>query len=110
MVSTLAAVAINFFIALIVSTIIIYAVTKLFREQEGFGTALTAALVGTVIYTIIYFFLGHNLLTAIIAGFFWLLALMSLYKMGFWRALATAIVMWVFAIVIGFFLPTLGPF
>ncbi len=35
-----------FIIALIISTLLIYAITKLFGETEGVGTAFLAALTG----------------------------------------------------------------
>ncbi len=44
------ATVIVFFISLFISAIIIYVVTKLFGEKEGFGTALEAALIGAIIY------------------------------------------------------------
>jgi hypothetical protein len=99
-----------FLIGLIVSTIVIYVVTKLFGEKEGIGTALLAAAVGAVIYAVAYYFLGEGLLAALIAGFVWLLALGSLYSMGWWKALGVAIIVWVVAFLVGFILPTVvGP-
>ena len=99
-----------FLIGLIVSTLIIYVITKLFEEKEGAGTALLAALVGTVIYALAYYFLGEGLLAALIAGFVWLLALGSLYNMGWWKALGVAVVVWIVAFFVGFLLPTVvGP-
>ncbi len=106
--ATMLGTLIYFIVALVISTIIIYAVTALFREERGIGTALLAALIGTVIYTIVYFFFGTGFLPAVLAGIVWLLALMGLYKLTFLRALATALVVWVVAVVVGFFLPTLG--
>jgi len=108
MASTIVGTVIYFLVGLIISTIIIYAVTKLFKEEEGIGTALLAALVGTIVYTLVYFFLEEGLWAGLIAGVVWLLALMSLYKMKFLKALATAVVVWIVAIVVGWFLPTLG--
>jgi hypothetical protein len=101
-------VILSFIVAWIISTVIIYAVTKLFGETEGLGTALVAAIVGTIIYTIVYFFLGHGLLTAFIAGIFWLLALKSLYKIGWIKSLVIAVIIWIVASIVGIFLPTLG--
>ena len=99
-----------FLIGLIVSTIIIYVVTKLFGEKEGVGTAVLAALVGAIIYALAYFFIGEGLLAALIAGFVWLLALGSLYSMGWWKALGAAIIVWIVAFLVGFILPTvIGP-
>jgi hypothetical protein len=110
MAATLMQALVFFLIGLIVSTIIIYVVTKLFEQEEGIGTALLAALVGAAIYALAYYFLGEGLLAALIAGFVWLLALGSLYSMGWWRSLGVAIVVWIVAFLVGFILPTvIGP-
>lgn len=110
MAATLGQALLFFLIGLIVSTIIIYVITKLFEEKEGVGTALLAALVGAVIYALAYYFLGEGLLAALIAGFVWLLALGSLYSMGWWKSLGVAIVVWIVAFLVGFILPTVvGP-
>ena len=99
---------IMFLIGWIVSTLIIYVVTRLFGESEGIGTAILAALVGTVVYALVFAFLGGGLLPGLIAGIIWLLALMWFYEMTFLKALVTAVIVWVIAIVVGWFLPTLG--
>jgi hypothetical protein len=105
-----AALLLNFVISLIVSTIIIYIVVKLFGEKEGIGTSVMAAFVGSVIYAIAYYFLGTGLLAAVIGGIAWLIALGSLYNIGWVKALLIAFVVWIFATIIGMFLPTLiGP-
>jgi hypothetical protein len=97
-------------VALLISTIVIFIVTKLMGEKEGFGKALLAAVIGTVIYALAYFLLGNGLLAAIGGGVVWLLALRALYKIGWFRALIIAVLIWVLATVIGYFLPTLsGP-
>lgn len=99
-----------FLVGLIISTIIIYVITKVFGEKEGIGTAISAALVGAVIYALAYYFLGQGPLAALIAGFVWLLALAGLYSMGWWKALGIAIVVWIVAFFVGFILPTVvGP-
>lgn len=101
---------VGFLVAWLVSTIVIFFVTKLFGQTEGFGKALLAALIGTVIYIIAYFLLGNGLLAAVVAGLVWLLTLQVLYKIGWVRSLIIAIIIWIVAAVIGFFLPTLsGP-
>jgi L-lactate permease len=102
---------VGFLAALIVSTLVIFIVTKLTGEKEGLVTALIAAIVGTVIYTLVYWILGNGLLAALVAGFVWLLALKALYKIGWLKALLIAIVVWILAAIVGFILPTLtGPF
>lgn len=107
---SLADALIFFLVGLIISTIIIYVVTKLLGEKEGIGTALLAALIGTIIYALAYYFLGEGLLAALIAGFVWLLALGGLYSMGWWKSLGVAIVVWIVAFLVGFILPTVvGP-
>jgi L-lactate permease len=99
-----------FLFGLIISTIIIYVVTKLLGEKEGVGTAILTALVGTIIYALVYYLLGEGLLAALIAGFVWLLALGGLYSMGWWRSLGVAIIVWIVAFLVGFILPTVvGP-
>jgi len=99
-----------FLIALVVSAIIIFAITSLFGEEEGFGTALLAALVGAIVYTLAYYFLGNGLLAAVLGGLVWTLALGSMYNMGWLKAIVTAAVVWIVAIFVGIFLPTVvGP-
>ncbi len=99
---------IYFLIALAISAIIIYAITKLFGEREGIGTAILAALVGALVYALAYYFLGDGLLSALLAGIVWTLALGSLYNMSWLKAIGTAAIVWIVAIVVGIFLPTMG--
>jgi hypothetical protein len=102
--------AVIFVIALVISAIIIFVITKIFGEKEGIGTAFLAALIGTIIYTIAYYLLGTGLLAAVIGGIVWLLALKGLYDIGWLKALIIAIVIWVAAAIVGIFVPTLiGP-
>lgn len=99
-----------FVVGLIISAIIIYVVTKLAGEKEGFGTAVAAALIGALIYALAYVVLNHGLLAAVIGGFFWWLALSRLYNMGMLKALGVAIIVWIMALIVGFILPTtIGP-
>lgn len=98
---------VSFVLALILSTIVIYVVAKLTGEKEGLRTAFLAAIIGTIIYIVIYFLLGNGLLAAVIAGIFWLLALKALYKIGWFKALLIAILIWILIAIVGFFLPTL---
>ena len=100
----------TFVVALLISTVIIYIIVKLFGEKEGITTAILAGLIGTAIYTILYYFLGHGLITAFIAGIVWLLALQRLYPVGWLKSLLIAVVVWIVTTVVGWFLPTLsGP-
>jgi Na+/melibiose symporter-like transporter len=107
---SLVSTAVFFVIGWIISTIIIYAVTSLLGEKEGIGTALLAALVGAIIYALAYYFLGQGLIAGLVGGFVWLLALGSLYEIGWLKALLTAVIVWIVAIIVGWFLPTIiGP-
>jgi len=110
MATTLLALAIFFVVSLVVSTVIIYVMTKLLGEREGIDTALLAALTGAIIFALSYFFLGQGLFAAIIGGFVWLMALGSLYNMTFLKAVGVAVLVWILAAFVGTVLPTvIGP-
>ena len=99
---------IGFLISLLVSTVVIYFTTKFFGEKEGFGTAVLAAIIGTAIYSVAYAFTG--IFASIIGGIVWLLALQRLYDISWMRSLLIAVVIWIFAAIVSWFLPTLrGP-
>jgi hypothetical protein len=101
-----------FFVSLIISAIIIYVVTKILGEKEGFGSALLAAFIGAIIYAGVYYFLKPDLgwLASVIGGIAWLLALRALYSIGWLKALIIAIIVWILAAVVSFVLPTVtGP-
>lgn len=107
--------AILFVISLLISAIIIYIVTKLFREKEGFPTALLAAFVGAIIYTAVYYIFGSisdlaglKWVASILGGIGWLIALRFLYSIGWFKAFILAIVIWVISAIVGYFLPTLA--
>lgn len=109
-VASFVGVAVFFVIGLIISTVIIFLVTKLLGEKEGFETALPTALVGAIIYALAYYFLGHGLLAALISGFVWLLALGGLYNMTWVKAACVAVIVWIAAAFVGLVLPTaIGP-
>jgi len=100
----------SFIISLVVSAIIIYLATKLFGETEGFGTAVMASFAGAVIFALTTYFLGTWWIAAIVGGVVWLIALGSLYKIGWVKSFLVAVVVWVFANVVGLVLPTIaGP-
>jgi len=107
---TLLPAVISFLVSLIVSAIVIYVVTKMFGGKGGIGTAFLAALVGAVIYSVAFYFLGGGTLASVLGGVAWLIALGSLYKIGWLKALVIAIVIWVAALLVGIVLPTVaGP-
>jgi hypothetical protein len=102
--------AIIFIIGLIVSTIIIYVVTKLFGEKEGIGRAFITAIIGAIVYSVVYFLIPIGWLAAIIGGITWLIALRGLYHMGWLKSLAVAVIIWIAATVVGLLVPTVpGP-
>ncbi len=99
-----------FLAGLLVSAVVIYIVTKLFGENKGLGRAIMTALIGTIVYTASYYLIETGWIAAIVAGFAWLIALGSLYKIGFLKSIVIAFVIWICATVIGVLLPTVsGP-
>jgi hypothetical protein len=98
--------AIIFVIGLIISTVIIYIVTKLFGEKEGIGRAFLTAIVGAIAYSIVYFLFGNGWLAAIVGGIVWLIALRALYHMGWLKSLGVAVIIWIAATIVGLLLPT----
>jgi hypothetical protein len=102
--------ALIFIVGLVISTIIIYITTKLFGQKEGIGRAFVTALSGTLIYFMAYYILGNGLISALVGGIIWLIALKMLYNIGWFKAFMIAVVVWISATIIGFLLPTVpGP-
>ena len=102
--------ALTFIVGLVISTIIIYVTTKLFWQKEGIGHAFVTALIGTLIYVVAYYIFGKGVISALVGGIIWLIALKVLYNLGWFKAFVIAVVLWIFATVIGFLLPTIpGP-
>jgi hypothetical protein len=104
-----------FVISLLISAIIIYIVTKIFGEKEGFGTALLAAFVGAIIYTAVYYIFGNisglvefRWAASILGAIGWLAALHFLYSMHWLKTVGIAILIWIISAVVGWFLPTLA--
>lgn len=97
---------VSFVIGVIISSIIIYFVTKLFGEKEGIKTAIITAVIGAIVYSIAYFLLGNGFWAAIAGGFVWLLTLKALYKMGWLKAFVIALIVWIAAAITGILLPT----
>ena len=102
-------VLIGFLISLVISAIIIYAVAAVFGENEGAGTALLAAFIGAIIYGLAYFFLGNGLLAAVLGGIGWVIALGSLYDIGWLKAAVIAVIVWLIATFVSWFLPVYLP-
>lgn len=102
--------AILFVIGLVISTIIIYIVTKLFGQKEGIARAFVTAIVGAVVYSLIHFIFGNGLVAGAVGGIIWLIALRVFYDIGWLKALVIAVIIWIAATLVGFLLPTVpGP-
>jgi len=103
-------VLIGFLISLIITAVIIYFAAKLLGEKEGFETAILAALIGAVIFGLASYFLGIGWIASVLGGIAWLIALGSLYKIGWLKSLIIALVIWVFTSIVSLVLPTvIGP-
>lgn len=103
-------VLLGFLISLVISAIIIYLAAKLLGEKEGFGTAILAAFAGAIIFALVSYFIGIGWVAALIGGIAWLIALGSLYKIGWLKSFVIAVVIWIFATIVSLVLPTIaGP-
>ena len=99
-----------FVISLVISTVIIYFITKIFGEREGIKYAFLAAISGSIIYGILNNLFGINIITSIIGGALWIFVLKIIYRMKWLKTLLIAFIIWVITNLIGFLIPTLpGP-
>lgn len=90
-----------------VSTLLIFIITKLLGEKEGIKTALLAAIVGSIVFGIIHFIFGNGLIAAGLGGIIWLISLKKLYSTGWIKAVLIAFVIWISLSIITTFLPIL---
>ena len=97
---------IRFLAGLLISTVIIYLVTFILGQRRGIKLAIFTAIIGTIVYEIGYYFLGHGFLATVLGGIAWLLALKTIYRMGWLKALIVAVIIWIITYVIGSILPT----
>ncbi len=95
-----------FIIELLVSTLVIYLVTSITRHRRSIKLALFTAIIGSIVYGIVYLWLGNGFLSAILGGIAWLLALKAIYHMGWLKALIIAVSIWIITSIIGVLLPT----
>jgi hypothetical protein len=95
-----------FVIGLVVSTIVIYFVSRFVGTKRGLKVEFFTAIIGSLIYAIVYFLVGNGLLAAVLGGIAWLLALKGLYKIGWVHALIMAIIIWIITSLVGVLLPT----
>jgi hypothetical protein len=88
--------AVIFVIGLVISTIIIFIVTKLFRGRTNIGKAFITAVIGALVWVVAYrLFEGHELLAIVVGGIAWLLALKWLYGLSWTRAAIIAVIIWI---------------
>lgn len=99
-----------FVIGLVISTVIIYFITKVFGEREGIKYAFLAAISGSIIYGTLNNLIGNNIITSIIGGALWILVLKIIYRMKWLKALLIAFIIWGITNLIEILIPTLpGP-
>jgi len=97
---------IKFIIVLLISTLVIYLVTSITRHRRSIKLALFTAIIGSIVYGIVYLWLGNGFLSAVLGGIAWLLALKAIYHMGWLKALIIAVSIWIITSIIGVLLPT----
>lgn len=107
MVSALLLLLVLFILSWLISAFIIYFASRLAGRRQGFVTAMTAALIGSIIYAAAFFFINSSFWAALIGGFAWLFALKTLYRVGWIRSAIIAVLIWLINFVAGFFLPLL---
>jgi len=92
--------AVIFVIGLVISTIIIFIVTKLFRGKTDIGKAFVTALIGTLVWVVTYYLFGHGLLATVVGGIAWLFALRGIYRLSWTRAAIIAVIIWIISYVV----------
>lgn len=101
---------IRFLVGLLISTIVIYLVTFLLGQRRSIKLALFTAIIGSIVYGISYTSLGNGFLSAVLGGIAWLLALKTIYRMGWLKAFVVAVIVWIITTITGTLLPTaIGP-
>lgn len=84
--------AVIFVIGLVISTIIIFVVTKLSRGRTDIGKAFITALIGTLVWVVTYYLFGHGLLATVVGGIAWLFALRGIYGLSWTRSAIVAVI------------------
>lgn len=87
--------AVIFVIGLVISTVIIFAVTALFRGRPNIGKAFITALVGTLVWVVTYYLFGHGLLATVVGGIVWLFGLRGIYGLSWTRSAIIAVIIWI---------------
>jgi hypothetical protein len=99
-----------FLVGLLISTVIIYLITLILGQRRSIKLALFTAVIGSIVYGISYAMFGNGFLSAVLGGIAWLLALKTIYRMGWLKSLIVAVIVWIITTAIGTLLPTaIGP-
>ena len=60
--------AIIFVIGLVISTVIILIITKLFGGRTNIGKAFITAVIGALVWVVTYYLFGHGLMATVAGG------------------------------------------
>lgn len=69
--------------------------SKLFRERTNIGKAFITAVIGALVWVVVYYLFGHGLLAIVLGGIAWLLALKGLYGLSWTKAAIIAVIIWI---------------
>jgi hypothetical protein len=72
-------------------TLIIYLVTSLLGKRRSMKLALFTSIVGLIVYWIANYLWTNTLVSAFLGGIAWLVALKTVYRMGWIKALIVAV-------------------
>ncbi len=101
---------VRFLIGLLISTLVIYMVTFFMRQRRSLKLALFVAIIGSIVYYISYIAFKDAFLSAFMGGIAWLVALKTIYRMGWLKTLIIAVAIWIITTLVGNWLPTtIGP-
>lgn len=99
-----------FLVGLLISTVVIYLITWILGQRRSLKIALFTAIIGSIVYGITYALFGNGFISAVLGGIAWLLALKTIYRMGWIKSLIVAVIVWIITTAIGTLLPTaIGP-
>jgi hypothetical protein len=99
-----------FLVGLLISTVVIYLVTFVLGQRRSIKLALFTAIIGSIVYGVSYALMGNGFLSAVLGGIAWLLALKTIYRISWLKALIVAVIVWIITAFIGALLPTaIGP-
>ena len=97
---------IEFLIGLLISTLVIYLVTSITGHRRSIKLALFTAIIGSIVYRIVYLlFDGNSFLSAVLGGIAWLLSIKTIYHMGWLKALIITVSIWIITSIVGVLFP-----